>query len=92
MLSWFQLGRNCFLHSVWYAHVPKSRATVEQHNNQEVERAARIEVAQVDLDWQRESELFLAQWARDTSGHEGRDATYRLRSGLEYRHYCKGYP
>ena len=53
----------------------KSCSTEEHQNNQQVDRAARIEVAQVDLDWQRESELFLAQWAHETSGHQGRDAT-----------------
>ena len=59
------------------AHVPKSRATEEHQNNQQVDKAARIEVAQVDLDWQHKGELFLARWAHDTSGHQGRDATYR---------------
>ncbi|XP_048808481.1 uncharacterized protein LOC125696616 [Lagopus muta] len=42
------------------AHVPKSRATEEQQNNHQVDRAARIEVAQIDLDWQNKGELFLA--------------------------------
>ena len=59
------------------AHVPKSRATEEQKNNHQVDWAARIEVAQIDLDWQNKSELFLARWARETSGHQGRDATYK---------------
>ncbi|GAB0188395.1 hypothetical protein GRJ2_001304800 [Grus japonensis] len=59
------------------AHVPKSRATKEHQNNQQVDQAAKIEVAQVDLDWQRKGELFIARWAHDTSGHQGRDATYR---------------
>ncbi|GAB0205331.1 hypothetical protein GRJ2_002998700 [Grus japonensis] len=59
------------------AHVPKSRATEEHQNNQQVDQAAKIEVAQVDLDWQRKGELFIARWAHDTSGHQGRDATYR---------------
>ncbi|GAB0199241.1 hypothetical protein GRJ2_002389500 [Grus japonensis] len=59
------------------AHVPKSRATEEHRNNQQVDQAAKIEVAQVDLDWQRKGELFIARWAHDTSGHQGRDATYR---------------
>ncbi|GAB0207154.1 hypothetical protein GRJ2_003181000 [Grus japonensis] len=59
------------------AHVPKSRATEEHQNNQQVDQAAKIEVAQVDLDWQCKGELFIARWARDTSGHQGRDATYR---------------
>ncbi|GAB0209821.1 hypothetical protein GRJ2_003447800 [Grus japonensis] len=59
------------------AHVPKSRATEEHENNQQVDQAAKIEVAQVDLDWQPKGELFIAWWAHDTSGHQGRDATYR---------------
>ncbi|GAB0207493.1 hypothetical protein GRJ2_003215000 [Grus japonensis] len=59
------------------AHVPKSRAAEEHQNNQQVDQAAKIEVAQVDLDWQRKGELFIARWAHDTSGHQGRDATYR---------------
>ncbi|KAK4806879.1 hypothetical protein QYF61_012600 [Mycteria americana] len=59
------------------AHVPKSQATEEHQNNQQVDQAAKIEVAQVDLDWQHKGELFIAHWAHDTSGHQGRDATYR---------------
>ena len=59
------------------AHIPKSQATEEHQNNQQVDQAAKIEVAQVDLDWQHKGELFIAQWAHDTSGHQGRDATYR---------------
>ncbi|GAB0203012.1 hypothetical protein GRJ2_002766800 [Grus japonensis] len=59
------------------AHVPKSRATEEHQNNHWVDQAAKIEVAQVDLDWQRKGELFIARWAHNTSGHQGRDATYR---------------
>ncbi|GAB0208430.1 hypothetical protein GRJ2_003308700 [Grus japonensis] len=42
------------------AHIPKSRATEEHQNNQQVDQAAKIEVAQVDLDWQRKGELFIA--------------------------------
>ncbi|KAK4811071.1 hypothetical protein QYF61_016357 [Mycteria americana] len=59
------------------AHVPKSRATEEHENNHQVDQAAKIEVAQVDLDWQHKGELFIAWLAHDTSGHQGRDATYR---------------
>ncbi|GAB0205808.1 hypothetical protein GRJ2_003046400 [Grus japonensis] len=59
------------------AHIPKSRATEEHQNNQQVDQAGKTEVAQVDLDWQRKGELFIARWAHDTSGHQGRDATYR---------------
>ncbi|KAK4810487.1 hypothetical protein QYF61_004267 [Mycteria americana] len=59
------------------AHVPKSEATEEHQNNQQVDQAAQIEVAQVDLEWQHKGELFIAWWAHDTLGHQGRDATYR---------------
>ncbi|XP_062460231.1 ribonuclease H-like [Pezoporus occidentalis] len=59
------------------AHLPKSRVTEEHQNNQQVDKAAKIEVAQMDLDWQHKGELFLARWAHDTSGHQGRDAAYR---------------
>ena len=30
-----------------------------------MDQAAKIEVAQVDLDWQRKGELVIARWARD---------------------------
>jgi len=30
----------------------------------------------MDLDWQHKGELFTSWWAHDTSGHQGRDATY----------------
>ncbi|KAK4831207.1 hypothetical protein QYF61_016044 [Mycteria americana] len=59
------------------AHVPKSQATEEHQNNQQVDQAAKTEVAQVDLDWQHKGELFIARWAHDTSGHQRRDTTYR---------------
>ncbi|KAK4814078.1 hypothetical protein QYF61_007052 [Mycteria americana] len=59
------------------AHVPKSRATEEHQNNLQVDQAAQTEVAQVDLDWQQKGELFIVRWAHDTSGHQGRHATYR---------------
>uniref|UniRef100_A0A8C3ETQ1 ribonuclease H n=1 Tax=Corvus moneduloides TaxID=1196302 RepID=A0A8C3ETQ1_CORMO len=59
------------------AHVPKSRANEEHRNNEQVDRAAKVKVSQVDLDWQHKGELFLARWAHDASGHQGRDATYR---------------
>lgn len=38
------------------AHVPKSWATKELLNNQQVDQAPKIEVAQVDLDWQGSQE------------------------------------
>ncbi|RMC05618.1 hypothetical protein DUI87_17708 [Hirundo rustica rustica] len=59
------------------AHVPKSWANEEHRNNEQVDQAAKIEVSKIDLDWQHKGELFLAQWAHDASGHQGRDATYR---------------
>ncbi|GAB0175576.1 hypothetical protein GRJ2_000022800 [Grus japonensis] len=59
------------------AHIPKSQATEEHRNNEQVDQASRTEVAQVDLDWEHKGELFIAQWAHDTSGHLGRDVTYK---------------
>ncbi|RMC20297.1 hypothetical protein DUI87_01144 [Hirundo rustica rustica] len=59
------------------AHVPKSRANEEHRNNEQVDQAAKIEVSKIDLDWQHKGELFLAHWAHDASGHQGRDATYK---------------
>ncbi|TRZ12335.1 hypothetical protein HGM15179_014755 [Zosterops borbonicus] len=59
------------------AHVPKSRANEEHRNNEQVDQAAKIEGSKIDLDWQHKGELFLAQWAHDASGHQGRDATYK---------------
>ncbi|RMC00195.1 hypothetical protein DUI87_22797 [Hirundo rustica rustica] len=59
------------------AHVPKSWANKEHRNNELVDQAAKIEVSKIDLDWQHKGELFLARWAHDASGHQGRDATYK---------------
>ncbi|RMC14805.1 hypothetical protein DUI87_06981 [Hirundo rustica rustica] len=59
------------------AHIPKSRANEEHRNNEQVDRAAKIEVSKIDLDWEHKGELFLARWAYDASGHQGRDATYK---------------
>ncbi|KAJ7413695.1 hypothetical protein WISP_88876 [Willisornis vidua] len=42
------------------ACVPKGRANEEHDNNRQADRAAQIEVSQVDLDWQQKGELFLA--------------------------------
>ncbi|RMC18933.1 hypothetical protein DUI87_03531 [Hirundo rustica rustica] len=58
-------------------HVSKSRANEEHHNNEQVDKAAKVKVSQVDLDWQHKGEVFLARWAHDASGHQGRDATYQ---------------
>ena len=40
------------------AHVPTSRATEEQQNNHQVDRAAKPEVAKVDLDWRKRVNYF----------------------------------
>ncbi|KAK4810858.1 hypothetical protein QYF61_008830 [Mycteria americana] len=79
VLGWMFKGRVPSTHhatdATWNAHIPKSGATEEHQNKQQVDQASQIEVAQVDLDWQHKGELFIAQWAHDTSGHQGRDAT-----------------
>ncbi|TRZ05527.1 hypothetical protein HGM15179_020368 [Zosterops borbonicus] len=59
------------------AHVPRSRANEEQQNNQQVDEAAKIGELKIDLDCEHKGELFLARWAHDASGHQGRDATYK---------------
>jgi len=59
------------------AHVPKNRATEEHQNNYQVDQSGVIEGAQVDLDWQHKGEPFIAWLAHGTSGHQGRDETYR---------------
>ncbi|RMC19975.1 hypothetical protein DUI87_00820 [Hirundo rustica rustica] len=59
------------------AHVSKSQANEEHHNNEQMDKAAKVKVSQADLDWQHKGEVFLAHWAHDESGHQGRDATYR---------------
>ncbi|KAJ7424963.1 hypothetical protein WISP_25996 [Willisornis vidua] len=59
------------------AHVSKDRANEDHDNNRQADQPAQIEVSQVDLDWQQKGELFLARWAHDASGHQGRDATYK---------------
>ncbi|GAB0209237.1 hypothetical protein GRJ2_003389400 [Grus japonensis] len=42
------------------APIPKSQDTEEHQNNHQVDQAAKIQVAQVDLDWQHKGELFIA--------------------------------
>uniref|UniRef100_A0A8D2PQP8 RNase H type-1 domain-containing protein n=1 Tax=Zosterops lateralis melanops TaxID=1220523 RepID=A0A8D2PQP8_ZOSLA len=59
------------------AHVPRSKANEEQQNNQQVDQAAKIGELKIDLDWEHKGELFLARWAHDASGHQGRDVTYK---------------
>ncbi|PKU31524.1 hypothetical protein llap_18173 [Limosa lapponica baueri] len=57
--------------------MPKSHATEEHQNNKQVGKAVKIEVAQVDLDWEHKGELFVTRWAHKTLEYLGRDATYR---------------
>lgn len=57
--------------------MPKSYATEEHQNNEQVVQAARIEVAQTDLDWERKGELLVAQQVHKPLGRLGRNATYR---------------
>ncbi|KAJ7413850.1 hypothetical protein BTVI_42305 [Pitangus sulphuratus] len=40
------------------AHMPKGRATEEHQNNEQVDKAVKIEIAQVDLDWERKGMRF----------------------------------
>ncbi|KAK4825492.1 hypothetical protein QYF61_027647 [Mycteria americana] len=70
-------GRHFEASPKWDTHTPKSRATKEHGNKEQVDQAARTDMAKVDLDWEHKGELFIAQWAHDTSGHLGRDAMYR---------------
>lgn len=51
---------------------------MDQQNNQQVGQAAKIDVDQIDLDWQQKGELFLARWDLETSDHQGSDATCEL--------------
>lgn len=52
------------------SHVHKSCAAEEHQNNQQIDQASRIEVVQIDLDWQHKEEIFLAQWAQNTIKEE----------------------
>jgi len=52
------------------SHVHKVYVTEEHQNNQQIDPASRIEVVQVDLDWQHKEETFLAQWAYKTIREE----------------------
>ncbi|KAK4831366.1 hypothetical protein QYF61_017497 [Mycteria americana] len=53
------------------AHMPKSCATEEHQNNEQVDKAAKADVGQVDLDWEH------GLMAHETLGYLGRDAMYR---------------
>ena len=54
-----------------HPHVPNSGATEERLKNQQVDQAAKTEVAQVDLDWQQKGELFVAQCVHVIDGLAG---------------------
>lgn len=43
------------------AHMPKTHATEEHQNKKQVDKTVKIEVAQVDLNWEQKGELFVAQ-------------------------------
>lgn len=58
-------------------YMPKCHATEEHHNDEQLDKAAKMEIAQVDVDWEQKCELFAARWAHETSGHLGKDATHR---------------
>lgn len=57
------------------ACMPQSRTAKEHQNNEQVDKAVKIEVVQVD--WESQGEPFVGQWAYETLGHLGRDATHR---------------
>lgn len=59
------------------AHVSNNWANEEHHNNEQMDWAVKTKVSQVYLDWQHKGELFLARWALDALGHQGRDMTYQ---------------
>lgn len=42
------------------AHVSKSQTTKDRGNKEQVDKAVRVEVAQVDLNWEHKDELFIA--------------------------------
>lgn len=67
--------------------------TMPLKNIKMVEKTVKTEGAQVDLDWKWKGELFVAQKAHATSGHLGRDATYRWeRGGPDHGNYHAGHP
>ena len=55
----------------------KNCTTKELQNNEQVDQATRMEVAQVHLDWERKGELLVALWAHESLGHLERHETYR---------------
>lgn len=42
------------------AHIPKSQATEEHCNNEQVDQAAKMKLSQMDVDWQYKGELVLS--------------------------------
>lgn len=65
--------------------MPKTHATEEHKNKKQVEKTVKIEVAQVDLNWEQKGKLFVAQYAHETLGKLGRNATHKWeRDGPEH--------
>lgn len=62
---------------VCHAHMPKNHTTEEHQNNEQVDKAVKIEVDQMAVEWERKGELFVAQWIYAAWGLLGRDAAYR---------------
>lgn len=55
--------------------MPQSHTTKEHQNSEQVDKAVKIEVVQ--MDWERQGEPYVGQRAYGSLGHLGRDATYR---------------
>ena len=72
------------------SHVPKSCASEEHQNNQQVDWATGIEVTQVDLDWQHKDELFLRHF-KPPRKRCNLWMGLGSRAGLYCGRYCTGY-
>lgn len=59
------------------ADVPKSCATKEHQDNEQIDEAGKTEVVQIELVWEHKTELVIAHWAHEILGHLGRDEMYR---------------
>jgi len=46
------------------AYVPKSHATEQYQNNEQVDEAVKIEVALVNQDWKCKHDLFVVRWPK----------------------------
>lgn len=61
----------------FYDHMPKNYITEVHQNIEQEDRAAKVEIAQVDLVWEGRVDMSMSQWAHRTLRHLGRDTTYR---------------